>query len=383
MKWYFYNFIILLLTAHSITQAQTKRSARNTEWSLHLDTKLEDTVFPSSYGEDTNNDLYKLELDPNYNWKYLDTWRVSLKPTYIANPNNNSTEERSFFDLTEGFIRYQGETASIQAGNNLFSWGVTDGYNPLDIINPRQYFDPFHNRKLGTPSVTFSQTIDIWDYDLVYIPQNKSALLPGTKSRWLPRKVFVPQTTDNSVVLLLPETLRYNYSSRTNLDNALDNNAAIRVQRHGSFLDLALSFYEGVASFPLVQPVVTGNIIQISPKTIIQVDPDVLLNTKNYRVRQGGLSLVTSQWDFLFKYVTSYSQSIGTDPLLPGWIHENVLGLEKNFNLGKSGNLIGILQHSFISSQRKNDSNLSFTEIFRRAWMIGGRATWKEVWNFS
>jgi len=45
--------------------------------------------------------------------------------------------------------------------------------------------------------------------------------------------------------------------------------------------------------------------------------------------------------------------------------------------------VVAVLQHSFINSERENDSNLSVTEIFRRAWMIGGKGTWKEVWNFS
>lgn len=355
----------------------------STEWSLHLDTKLEATYFPEIYGEGTNQEFYRLELDPIYNWKYKDSWRFFVKPTFIADPNNNSDEEKYFFDLSEAYLRYKGETFSLQAGNNIFSWGVTDGYNPLDVINSKQYFDPLHSKKLGALSVAFTQTLDNWDYELIYIPKNREATLPGTESRWLPREVFVPQTPDNDIVLLLPQTLRYKYSSRESLNSALDNNAAFRIQRRGSFIDIGLSYYDGVASFPLVQPMVTGTIVQVSPKTVVQVDPDVLLNTKNYRIRQGGFTFVSNQWDFLFKYATGYTQSIGDDKNLPGWTHENVLGLEKTFNLGDSGILIAILQHSFISSERANDSNFSYTEIFRRAWMLGGKLTWKEVWNFS
>ncbi|MGZ3768276.1 MAG: hypothetical protein ACXVCP_12740 [Bdellovibrio sp.] len=380
MKWRAH--LLFLLSPFFLTPS-FGYTQKKTEWSLQLDTKLDAIFFPERYGEDTNNELYKLELDPIYKWKYKDNWRINLKPTYIANPNNKSEEERNFFDFTEGYVRYQGETASIQAGYNVFSWGVTDGYNPLDVVNSRQYFDPLHNRKLGALSLIFSQTLNIWDYELIYIPQNRGATLPGHNSRWLPRKIFVPQTVDNDVVLILPEVLRYNYSSRQNLDNALDNNVGLRIQRHGSFLEMGLTYFEGDALFPLVQPVVTGTIVEVSPKTVIKVDPDITLNTKNYKIRQGGLSLVTSQWDFLFKYVTSYTQSLGKDPLLPGWLHENVLGLEKNFNLGNNGSVIGILQYSFINSERRNESNLSFTEIFRRSWMIGGKMIWKEIWNFS
>ncbi|WP_374080408.1 hypothetical protein [Bdellovibrio bacteriovorus] len=376
MKKILFAFFILLSSSFS-------EAARSTEWSLHIDTKLDFTYFPEIYGDNTNQEFYKLELDPIYSWKYKDSWRFYLKPTFIADPNNKSDEEKYFFDASEAYIRYQTDTISLKAGNNLFSWGVTDGYNPLDIINSKQYFDPLHSRKLGALSLVLSQTLDNWDYEIIYIPKNRGSILPGTESRWLPREVYVPTTPDNDIVLLLPETLRYSYSSREDLDSALDNNGAIRIQRRGSFIDLGVSFYEGAASFPIVEPAVTGTIVQVSPKTVVQVDPDVVLNTKNYRIRQGGFTFVSNQWDFLFKYATAYTQSLGDYKNLPGWTHENVLGLEKTFQIGSDGVLIAILQHAFISSEKENDSNLSYTEIFRRAWMLGGRMTWKEVWNFS
>lgn len=358
-------------------------AARATEWSLHIDTKAEAVYFAQEYGEDTNNDQYKLELDPIYDWRYKESFRFFLKPVFVADPGNKSEEERYFFDATEAFVRYQGDTFSLQAGNSLFSWGVTDGYNPLDVINSKQYFDPLHSRKLGALSLVFSQGLEHWDYDIVYIPRNRGAILPGEKSRWLPREVLVPETPGNDLVLLLPPSLRYHYGSRDELENALDNNFAFRLQRRGDIFDHSLSYFEGTASFPFVQPVVTGTVVEVSPKTVVQVDPDVTLNLNDYRIRQGGLAFVAHKWDFLFKYATSYSQSLGDDRRLPGWTHESVLALEKTFNLGSDGMVVAVLQHSFINSERENDSNLSVTEIFRRAWMIGGKGTWKEVWNFS
>ncbi|KYG61333.1 hypothetical protein AZI85_09690 [Bdellovibrio bacteriovorus] len=370
--------LLLILLFCSFAQAKHK-----TEWSLHIDTKFDAVYFAEEYGTDTNQDLYKLELDPIYDWRYLDSVRFYVKPTFIANPNNKSDEEKYFFDPTETYLRYQGESFSLQAGYNVFTWGVTDGYNPLDVINSKQYFDPLHSRKLGAPSVVFSQTLDIWDYELIYIPENRGATLPGEQSRWLPREVFVPQTPDNDLVLLLPESLHYNYGSKEDLDDARKNNYALRIQRHGSVFDVGLTYFEGVASFPLIQPVVTGTVVAVSPKTIVQVDPDVTLNVKNYRIRQGGLSMTASSWETLFKLASSYTSSLTEDPYLQKWTFENVLAIEKTFNLGESGLLIAVLQKSFIQTEKENDSNLSMTEIFRDAWMLGGRMSWKEVWNFS
>lgn len=227
-----------------------------------------------------------------------------------------------------------------------------------------------------------SESLPYYDYELLYIPVNSGATLPGEESRWLPREVYIPLDATNSTVLLLPQSLRYHYGSTTELDNASSNNFALRLQKHLGAVDLSLSGYEGVASFPLIQAVFTGAIFQVSPKTVIAVDPDVTLNLKDYRTRQGGFTFVSSQWDFLFKYETSYSQSLSKDPLAPGWLHENILGLEKTFSF-TDGVLIGVLQYSFLNSEKRNDSNLSITEIFRRAWLLGFKMQWREVWNFS
>ncbi|KHD88775.1 MAG: hypothetical protein OM95_06495 [Bdellovibrio sp. ArHS] len=368
--------LILLLTLP--TQAK-----RKTEWSLHIDTKLDAVYFAQEYGSETNQDLYKLELDPIYDWRYLDNVRFFVKPTFIANPNNKSETEKYFFDPGEAFLRYQTETSSLQAGYNLFTWGVTDGYNPLDVVNSKQYFDPLHSRKMGTPSVVWSQNFDNWDYELVYIPTRQGAVLPGEQSRWLPREIFVPQTPENDLLLLLPERLNYSYGSKDELDDALKNNYAFRIQRRGNTFDFGLSYFEGVAAFPLIQPVVTGTIVSVSPKTVVRVDPDVTLNVTNYRIRQGGVTMVANSWDTLFKLASSYTSSITESPYLQKWTFENVMGLEKTFTFGESGLLIAVLQKSFITTEKENDSNLSTTEIFRDAWMIGGRLSWKEVWNFS
>lgn len=354
----------------------------NSEWSFGADTQFSDMYFPQEYGTDTNTNLFKFEFDPIIKWKHGDHWRFYFRPTFIANPDNKSTEEQYYFDPTEAYIKFQKNTAAVQVGFNLVTWGVTDGYNPVDVVNTKQVFDPLKTKKMGALSILISESMPWFDYDLIYIPRAHAAILPGEKSRWLPREVFVPQVPDNNIVLLLPDDLRYHYGDRDVLNSAMDNNFALRVQKTISIFDIAISGYDGTSQFPVIEPVVTGTIVQVSPKTVIQVNPDVTLNAKDYRIRQGGFSLVSHQWDFLFKYETSYSQSQGDYINLPGWIHENVVGLEKTFNIS-DGNFIGILQYSFLNTEKNNDSNISITEIFRRAWMIGGRISWREVWSGS
>ncbi|MGE5086489.1 MAG: hypothetical protein ACM3MG_09335 [Bacillota bacterium] len=352
------------------------------ESSLGIDLKYEGKFFPDPFGDDTNSDLQNFEIIPDYRLKYKDSTRFVFKPYLLASPGNKSPSEQFWMDPAETYFQWKRDPLSIQVGYNIITWGVTDGYNPVDVVNPKQYFDPLHSRKKGILSLLVSESLSWFDYDFLYIPINAGATMPGEESRWLPREVFIPLDPANSTILLLPKSLRYHYGSTADLDHARDNNFALRLQKHLGPVDISVSGYDGAASFPLVQPLFTGTIVQVAPKTVIAVDPDVTLNLKNYRTRQGGGTFIISQWDFLFKYETSYSQSIGDDPLAPGWLHENVLGLEKTFSF-TDGMLIGVLQYSFLNSQRSNDSNLSATEIFRRSWLLGFKMQWREVWNLS
>jgi len=354
-----------------------------TSWSFTTDIKAESVHWPKPYGENTNNSLNRIELIPNLTAKFSEATRFYFKPYFLWDPDNRSAEERNFTDIGEAYFRIRGESYSLQAGANTVNWGVTDGYNPLDVVNTHQYHDPLHSIKLGATSLMLSHSSESAEQELIYIPQQRASILPGTQSRWLPRKIYVPRTIDNDVILLLPENLNFHYQERQTLNNALDNNFGIRLQWHFGSIDLAMSGFEGVASFPLIQATVTGTVVQISPKVILQTDSDVYLRPKDYRHRVGGISWVSSQAGFLLKYASAYTQSIGDDPLLPGWSHESILGLEKNFNIGSEGLLVAILQHSFIRNQKDSDSNLSVSEIFRRAYMLGGRFSWGDTWTVT
>lgn len=371
-------YLILILTLHS-----APAYSRNTEWALGADVKFESLYFAEDIGANTNQNLNKFTLNPNYRWKYLENLRFVLKGDFTWDPQNKSTEEQTFTDLSDLYLKFSKGSWSFQAGYATYAWGTTDGYSPLDVINSKQYYDPLHSKKLGAPSVAFNWTGESVSLDAVYIPLQRESLLPGPQSRWLPRDVYVPEVPDNNLVLLLPKDLRFHYGARTQLDEALKNNGALRLQAHVANIDLTVMAFEGAPSFPLVEPLVDGNVIQVSPKTVVQMNPDVTLNLKDYRERRAGFSFVSSQYDFLLKYAGSYAQPLGDYANLPGWTQENVLGLEKTFEVGSEGTLIAILQHSFIESERSNDSNLSFTEIFRRAFMLGGRLSWKEVWVFN
>ena len=49
-------------------------------------------------------------------------------------------ERNTVLDLKEAYAGYQGSRASLYLGNQIVSWGRTDGFNPTDNITPKDYF---------------------------------------------------------------------------------------------------------------------------------------------------------------------------------------------------------------------------------------------------
>jgi hypothetical protein len=376
------RFLVLLILVSILVPLGASAGVwSDSEWSLITDLKLESLFWPSAYGQGTNRNLQQLQLVPTVSGKSGESWRAYFKPEFFWDPQNNSPEERVFLNVGEAYLKRQDPTFSVRAGSNIVNWGVTDGYNPLDRVNPRQYFDPLNSKKLGVWSLLFSHSSESAEQDLILIPRRQRSILPGTNSRWLPREIFIPQSQDNNVVLLLPNNIHFAYGEAVTLNEALDNNAAARLQWHLANIDVGLYGFSGASNFPAIQAEVTGTVLQVSPQTIIQTDPDVTLRVKNYRENQVGFSWISSQGNFLFKYAASYSQSQGDDPVLPGWSHQQVAALERNFNFGHDVMLVAVLQYSTIQSQKEKDSNLSVDDIFRRAWILGGRFSWNDVWT--
>lgn len=383
-----YMLFLLFAGTPVLAEEIPEEIAEATEWDFSVDTRLETITWPQQLGAPTNNSLTRLQLIPTLTAKPSEAWRFFTKAELFLDPQNHSLEERWFADLSEAFVRRKWQTASLQAGNMIVNWGVTDGYNPLDVVNPRQYFDPLRSKKLGSPGLLWSNSTATTEQEIFYIPENRSPLLPGTESRWLPREVYVPWTGGGSQeTLIIANNLRYRYGYKEVLNEALKNNIAARFQYHSTgekvSFDISLIGFEGVAGFPIVQlREFSGTLLEVSPRQVIRAE-EVVLGIKHYRQRVVGYSWVSSQADFLLKYASSYSVSLGDDRSLPGWEHRNIIAAEKNFTLTENIGLTGVLQYSFVNSEISTNSNFSVNEIFRRSWMAGFRGTVGELWTIT
>jgi len=88
-------------------------------------------------------------------------------------------ERQTIVELKEAYAAYRGENSSFYIGNQIVSWGRTDGFNPTDNITPHDYFflTPDHDDQLMSnfiirSKVRFTPSAEL---DLIAIPVfNKS-----------------------------------------------------------------------------------------------------------------------------------------------------------------------------------------------------------------
>ncbi|MBS4013157.1 MAG: hypothetical protein KGZ97_05275 [Bacteroidetes bacterium] len=89
-------------------------------------------------------------------------------------------ERESFVDLTEAYAGYQSDRFSAYIGNQIVSWGRTDGFNPTNNITPVDYFfltsdndDQLLSNFLLRTKINLTPSIEL---DLIAIPFFKESV---------------------------------------------------------------------------------------------------------------------------------------------------------------------------------------------------------------
>jgi hypothetical protein len=329
-----------------------------------------------------NQHLWSLHAGLLSNLKFNDHFKIRLNPIVQASPTNKSSRETFYWDLPEGFLEYKNNNFSVQAGENIFNWSGTDGYNPVDVVSARRYFDPIRAEKIGAPSIAVRQgVIDFFDGQFIFIPQQAKSQLPGENSRWLPRDIYVPPTSNYQ--FNLPPVVSYSYLSDLVLDNALANNFGARLEFHIKSVDLSLVEFEGASLTPAILVGASGQTVQISSPVIINADPDISLQPVYFRQRTSGVTLVAPINETIFRLALSYTQPISKGPSIPGWSYSSVFAVERSFSIGR-GTLTLVPQYSNGQHQDSAGNEVtSLSRLFDRAFMLGTRYAPSESWSIT
>jgi hypothetical protein len=110
-------------------------------------------------------------------------------------------------EIEETYVDVFLQNLDLRIGKQKFAWGRLDSLQPVDVVNPRRYSDPFVlyrpdelDAKIGIPSVRASYfppplpagfPTDV-QVTLVWVPLPVPARFPSEDERWFPGSISVP-----------------------------------------------------------------------------------------------------------------------------------------------------------------------------------------------
>lgn len=281
------------------------------KWSYGATLDAQGQFFPVAESPEVKQAFGILSGEANGSVKVGQGFLAKVRPTAHWDPNNPTKSEQSWVDLPEFYVQLkkplsESLTLTSQTGFNVVTWGVTDGYNPVDIVSARRYSDPLHSEKLGALSELLRLDFGFLLFEGIYIPTQRRAVLPGEKSRWLPRELPGPITYAGNTTTL-PAVPRYSFGDDIRYDNALLNNFGARVSSHLLGMDAAAYFFDGAASLPAVKYTLDLNATVIdgtvSPPKVLQwaASPGIVLQRVYHRVTVTGASAVFPIWELIVR----------------------------------------------------------------------------------
>lgn len=108
---------------------------------------------------------------------------------FLPDASFEATVESSY-DAATGEVRAElGETYAklflgdfdLSAGNQIVAWGSADGFNPVDVINPRDLSFPFASKKLPVPLLRAVYNAPSIKIDAVVIPAFRASKPPDVR----------------------------------------------------------------------------------------------------------------------------------------------------------------------------------------------------------
>ena len=317
-----------------------------------------------------------------FEYKFNSNFKIKVEPFAQA-----ISKDSAFFQFKELDLQIKNSGQIYKIGYSTTEWEGTDFINPMDFTNPKNFQDPLNPMKISQFNLGVSGQVGDFSFDFLYIPQQKTAVLPGNKSPWWPHEYAVP-TLEKDTILLLPDEVEYQIDDPIFEKGARENNLAFRLQYLGENRDITLAFYEGMAVLPKLNPIISIIPIEVSPKTIYLLESPIEIQPSYYRHRVMAFAYVQTFKYLILRFSANHSQPIFEAKTSDLWRELGVLSLEKNFP-----KLTFLLQA--VASKRSESTEVSLvSSLLDKSLMAGFRwpindqllwsvAAFQEQTNFS
>jgi hypothetical protein len=346
-------------------------------WGANVD--LQAMYFPEKLSKHVGQSFLIGKGDLNGTLKVGRAFLAKVRPSAHVDPSNKSESEKYWVELPEGYAQLRlplGEslTSYTQLGFNIFTWGVTDGFNPVDVVNPRRFHDPLRSEKLGVFALAEKLDFGSFLVEGIYIPKQRKSRLPGVHSRWLPREIDREYRRGTDLFRFTEEHSFY-FRPDEEVDQPLEHNAGLRVGAKILGADFAGYYFNGAATVPATSLRLTGAVVEVSPSRIVDADPPIGIRPVFYRNQMYGGSVVFPIWDILVRYEQAHTRPTKSHLNVPVSSDEGVLELEHTFSW-ENQSLTAIALGTWanrVDPEGITSSSASISRMFDRGVALGFR----------
>lgn len=242
-----------------------------------------------------------------------------------------------------------------------------DLVNPADVVHSKNWVDPTAPITQSSAGLSFSQEKSDWSWEILYVPRQTVALLPGSRSPWLPRKNRLPIESQDTEVRI-PDDVEYQYLGSKTLNRALNHNVTLKFNKSTDNFDGQFLYYNGLSHSPFLQTRITGNLLSVNPE-VIEVTSTVRLIPLYYRhhVLAGTFNIPLNSWGIHGGF--NWQKPQGKDERIPGETTLLVAGIEKSFETNW-GAITGLVD--YVRQKRQDENQISFLRSIMEEAVTGG-----------
>lgn len=171
-----------------------------------------------------------------------------------------------------------------------------DFNSPFDVINAKDYKQPFQSVALGSLGLHINATFESLTAQLFYFPQQTRSRLPSLNSVWWPRAQTLP-LSNSSGTLNIAKEIKYTLKSETELDKPFSNAFGTQIKYTIDDFDFYFFYFKGANQTPLIYPELTIDVTSITPPIGTVQSPIELRYTWYASTHAGaGASYVIGDW---------------------------------------------------------------------------------------
>lgn len=138
-------------------------------WNKFAADTREDNEFEDLYQNHT-----QIQLDGTYRPSQAVEIKLGVGADYYAYGRDSDWDDDANFRLFDAYVNLTGQGVNLKVGNQIVRWGKTDGFSPLDNLNPEDFRDGIggrrEDRKLQIPMVNLELYPGMFTLQGIYIP---------------------------------------------------------------------------------------------------------------------------------------------------------------------------------------------------------------------